>query len=127
MRFATLHFPHQLALVLFLVLLVAFLAGCTKPPQPKTQASMGSSESSSIERAKSGGSDADLTAKVKNALATDAQLKAAQIDVDANSGVVILKGQVESDTEKKRLQELAQAVPGVTWVQNRVSVAPRPG
>jgi osmotically-inducible protein OsmY len=60
-------------------------------------------------------------------LATDAQLKAAQIDVDANSGVVILKGQVESDTEKKRLQELAQAVPGVTWVQNRVSVAPRPG
>jgi osmotically-inducible protein OsmY len=127
MRFATLHFPHQLALVLFLVLLVAFLAGCTKPPQPKTQASMGSSESSSIERAKSGGSDADLTAKVKNALATDAQLKAARIDVDANSGVVILKGQVESDTEKKRLQELAQAVPGVTWVQNRVSVAPRPG
>jgi osmotically-inducible protein OsmY len=127
MRFATLHFPHQLALVLFLVLLVAFLAGCTKPPQPKTQASMGSSESRSIERAKSGGSDADLTAKVKNALATDAQLKAAQIDVDANSGVVILKGQVESDTEKKRLQELAQAVPGVTWVQNRVSVAPRPG
>jgi osmotically-inducible protein OsmY len=127
MRFATLHFPHQLALVLFLVLLVAFLVGCSKPPLPKTQASAGPSQEASQEKPRASGNDADLTAKVKNALATDAQLKASRIDVDANSGVVILKGQVESDTEKKRLQELAQRVPGVTWVQNRVSVAPRPG
>jgi hyperosmotically inducible protein len=115
-------------------LAVAVAAGCTKPPQPKTGASAGSSgpsSSSSSEKkiladAGISASDAALTAKVKTALANEAALKTLKLEVDANSGVVSLKGQVENDQTKQRIQELAQAVPGVTWVQNQLSVAPKP-
>lgn len=105
-RFARYHFPHQLALVLFVALMLAFLFGCSKPPQPKT-----------------GG----LTEQVKIALASDAGLKATRIDVDANGGVVTVKGRVDNDEAKNRVQEIAQKVPGVTWVQNLISVGPKSG
>jgi hypothetical protein len=101
-RFDKLHFPHQLALVLFVVLLLAVLFGCSRPPLPKT--------------------DAALTSQVKVALADDTALRRARIDVDANGGIVTLKGRVDNDDAKKRIQEIAEKVPGVTWVQNQISV-----
>jgi len=128
MRFASLHFPHHLALVVFLVLLLAVALGaCSRPPQPKTQASAssGPSHSASVEKVSSSAGDAALTAKVKTALAGEAGLKTLKIDVDSNSGVVTLKGRVESDETKQRIQEVAQGVSGVKWVQNQISVAPK--
>jgi osmotically-inducible protein OsmY len=113
----------------------AAAAGCTKPPQPKTGASAGPSSapasSSSAERQlvsaeRISTDDAALTEKVKSALANETGLKALKLDVEANSGVVSVKGQVENDETKQRIQEVAQAVPGVTWVQNQVSVVPKP-
>jgi osmotically-inducible protein OsmY len=144
------HFANQCALILFLALMLSFALGCSKPPQPKAEASAGSSsapatqQSSSSEgasqqeksagqrldeataQAKRGAGDAALTAKVKTALANDVGLKTLKIDVDANSGVVSLKGQVDNDDTKKRAQEIAEKVQGVTWVQNQLTVAPRP-
>ena len=113
-------------------LTLAAAAGCNKPPQPKTDASAGPSSpstSSSAEKRlvaeeKSSASDAALAEKVKTALASDAGLKTLKLDVDANSGVVSLKGRVANDETKQRIQEVTQSVPGVTWVQNQVSVAP---
>ena len=119
-------------------LALAAAAGCNKPPQPKTDASGGSSAASAsgtstsfspsenriVAEAKSSAGDAALTAKVKTALANDAGLKTLKLDVDANSGVVSLKGRVANDETKQRIQEVTQSVPGVTWVQNQVSVAP---
>ena len=105
-RFAKLHFPHQLALVLFLVLLLAALFGCSRPPQPKTE---------------------NLADKVKIALSSDSAAQREKIEVDANGGVVILKGRVANDDVKKRVQDIAQKVPGVKWVQTKVSVAPGSG
>jgi osmotically-inducible protein OsmY len=139
-----LHFANQVALVLFLLMLVAVAAGCSGPPLPKTQASAGSSSSQTDRTPKAEktpgqrldqvsadvkrtAGDAALTTKVKTALAGDVGLKTLKIDVDANSGVVTLKGQVDSDEAKKRIQEIAQAVNGVTWVQNQISVAPKAG
>jgi osmotically-inducible protein OsmY len=113
----------------------AAAAGCTKPPRPKTEASAGPSSSpassSSAERQlvsaeRISADDAALTEKVKSALANETGLKALKLDVEANSGVVSVKGQVENDETKQRIQEVAQAVPGVTWVQNQVSVVPKP-
>jgi osmotically-inducible protein OsmY len=143
------HFANQIALVIALLMLLAVATGCSKPPLPKTEASAGSSSSQAdkaapsdktaaektpgqrldqaTEDAKRTAGDAALTAKVKTALANDAGLRTLKLDVDANSGVVTLKGQVDSDDAKKRIQEIAQAVPGVTWVQNQISVAPRAG
>jgi hyperosmotically inducible protein len=113
-------------------LALAAAAGCNKPPQPKTDASAGPSRPSSsssfenrlVAEEKTSASDAALTAKVKTALANDAGLKTLKLDVDANSGVVSLKGRVANDETKQRIQEVTQSVPGVTWVQNQVSVAP---
>jgi osmotically-inducible protein OsmY len=117
---------------------LAATAGCNKPPQPKTEANGGASGASAsgastsfspaaskvVADAKSSASDAALAAKVKTALANDAGLKTLKLDVDANSGVVSLKGRVDNDQTKQRIQEVTQSVPGVTWVQNQVSVAP---
>lgn len=118
------HFANQVALVIFLLMLITVVAGCSKPPLPKTSAAAGSSTSQT--NAQSTAADAALSAKVKTALANDAGLKTLKLDVDANGGVVTLKGRVDSDDAKLRIQEIAQAVPGVTWVQNQISVAPRP-
>src|SRR5689334_5344146 len=101
MRCPVLHFPHQLALVLFLVLLLAMLVGCSKPPQPKTNASTGPSQKVLLASSdKPSGSDAALADKVKGALSSDSATQAQKIDVDANGGVVILKGRVDSDDLK---------------------------
>lgn len=115
-------------------LTLAAAAGCSKPPQPKTDASVGpsspstssSSEKKLVSEERISASDAALTEKVKLALANEAGLKTLKLDVDANSGVVIVRGQVANDETKQRIQEVTQAVPGVTWVQNQVSVAPKP-
>jgi osmotically-inducible protein OsmY len=136
------HFANQVALVIFLLMLITVVAGCSKPPMPRTSATAGSSSSvqgeprkeetagqkldNATAEAKRTAADTALTARVKTALATDAGLKTLKLDVDANGGVVTLKGRVDSDDAKKRIQEIAQAVPGVTWVQNQVSVAPKP-
>lgn len=136
------HFANQVALVIFLLMLITVVAGCSKPPLPKTSATAGSSSAvpretkkeetagqkldNATAEAKRTAADAALTAKVKTALANDAGLKTLKLDVDANGGVVTLKGRVDSDDAKQRIHEIAQAVPGVTWVQNLVSVAPKP-
>ena len=122
-----------LAAIFSIVLLVT---GCNPAPKPKTQSgsSTGSSSDSptagqrldaATAEAKRTGGDAAMTAKVKAALANDVGLKTLNIDVDSNSGVVTLKGRVDSLDTKKRVQETAQAVQGVTWVQNQLSIAPK--
>ena len=148
-HFANLHLANQVALVVILLMLLAVASGCSKPPLPKTDASAGSSSNvqkaskneesagqkqtagqkldQATAEAKRAGGDAALTAKVKAALANDAGLRTLKLDVDANSGVVTLKGQVDNDEAKKRIQEVTQAVPGVTWVQNQISVVPKVG
>lgn len=94
--------------VLAIVLAVLVVAACeNRTPRPKT--------------------DAALTEKVKVALARDPQLGGERIEIDSNSGVVMLKGSVRDEAAKRRLQEIAKKVDGVTWVQNQVSVAPKAG
>jgi osmotically-inducible protein OsmY len=41
--------------------------------------------------------------------------------------VVVLKGHVADDKTKQRIEEVAKAVPGVTWVQSQLAVIPRAG
>jgi osmotically-inducible protein OsmY len=97
---------HMMKSIAALSLAVAVAAGCTKPPQPKT--------------------DSALTDQVKTALAKEQGLKAMKLEIDANSGVVVLKGKVADDATKLRIEEVAKAVPGVTWVQSQLSVVPAP-
>lgn len=100
------HYIVQFSSFVLFLCVVALIAGCdAKPPKPKTEA---------------------LTEQVKTALASKAGLDAdaAHLEIESNAGVVRIKGQVDSDETKQRVQEVAKTVPGVTWVQDQTSVAP---
>ncbi len=123
--------PHviQWSSLLLFLLVVALVAACeNKTPRPKTEASAGATSAAPAEARvlKAGAGDAELADRVRSTLASDAAVGAVKLEVDANAGVVILKGQVEKDDTKQRIHELAQKVPGVKWVQNQISVAPPP-
>ena len=97
-----------LAQVPTLVLALFLVAGCeNRTPRPKT--------------------DSSLADQVKVALAQQANLQGARIDVDSNGGVVMIKGSVKDDAAKLRIQHVAEKVKGVKWVQNQVSIAPKAG
>ena len=68
-------------------------------------------------------SDATLTTKVHTALANDVGLRTMySINVDSDKGVVTLKGRVDSQDTKRRAEEVAKRVSGVTAVKNELQV-----
>ena len=68
-------------------------------------------------------SDATLTTKVHTALANDVGLRTVTaINVDSDKGVVTLKGRVDSEDTKRRVEEVAKRVSGVTSVKNELQV-----
>lgn len=70
--------------------------------------------------------DATLTASVKSQLVATNIEHLGRIDVDAQDGVIYLRGLVESPTERARAEELAQQVQGVQKVVNDLQVRPVP-
>jgi hypothetical protein len=98
------HLIQASCLILFLCI-IAVVSGCdAKPPKPKTEAA--------------------LTQEVKTALASQAGVDARKLEIESNAGVVRIKGQLDSDETKQKVQEVAKTVPGVTWVQDQTSVVP---
>jgi hyperosmotically inducible protein len=68
-------------------------------------------------------SNATLTTKVKTALAADVGLSTVtSINVDSDSGVVTLKGAVDSADKKAKAEEIAKGVEGVKSVKNELKV-----
>jgi osmotically-inducible protein OsmY len=69
-------------------------------------------------------SDVDLVANVRKAIVGDDSLsmKAHNVKVIANGGVVTLRGPVGSAQEKARVQQLASGVRGVNRVDNRLDI-----
>lgn len=67
--------------------------------------------------------DAAITAKVKAGLAQEMDLGALKIDVDTSAGVVTLKGEVKSEQVRERAGQVAQAVSGVSSVENKLTVS----
>ena len=66
--------------------------------------------------------DADTRAAVLSALIDDDELHAADIDVEARDGTVILSGLVELPRARDRAERIARGVAGVTCVHNRLKV-----
>jgi hyperosmotically inducible protein len=65
--------------------------------------------------------DVGLTTKVKARLAADDMVKASQIEVTTQEGVVTLTGNVDSEAAKARALELARGTEGVTRVVDRIA------
>jgi hyperosmotically inducible periplasmic protein len=67
--------------------------------------------------------DSTLTTKVHTALANDVGMKTlTKINVDSDKGVVTLKGEVDSADTKRRAEEVARRVSGVSSVKNELKV-----
>jgi hyperosmotically inducible protein len=66
--------------------------------------------------------DATITAKVKSAMIGQPELKALQINVDTDNGVVTLTGTVDTPQKLELATQVAQGVEGVKSVDNRLSM-----
>ncbi len=66
--------------------------------------------------------DAAITTKVKALYVQDPIVKALDVGVDTFKGTVQLSGFVDTAEQKARAEQIARGVPGVSNVQNRLSV-----
>jgi osmotically-inducible protein OsmY len=64
----------------------------------------------------------EVKRKIEEALKRQATLEASEITVEANGGEVILRGKVRSWAERKAAERAAWQAPGVTKVDNRITV-----
>ena len=66
--------------------------------------------------------DSTITASVKAKLVAEKVANLTRVDVDTSNRVVSLNGIVQSPDQKKRAEELALQVSGVTRVQNNLQI-----
>jgi osmotically-inducible protein OsmY len=65
---------------------------------------------------------ADVKRKIEEALKRNAEIDASGITVETNGSEVILRGTVRSWAERREAERAAYAAPGVTTVDNQISV-----
>jgi len=66
--------------------------------------------------------DATITAKVKAAMLGDSQMKATQVSVTTNQGIVNLTGAVDTREQETKAVRLANEVKGVKSVNDSMTV-----
>lgn len=110
-----------LALALSAALALA-LAACSTD-RNRTSSSSGGTSGSATSDIKQDAKNATLTTKVKSALAADVGLRTLTgINVDSEGTVVTLKGTVDTDSNKRRAEQVARGVEGVSTVRNELTV-----
>jgi osmotically-inducible protein OsmY len=66
----------------------------------------------------------EIKAKIEEAFRRSAEVDASRITVEANGSEVILKGTVRSWAERQEAERAAWRAPGVTKVDNRITISP---
>jgi osmotically-inducible protein OsmY len=65
---------------------------------------------------------AEIRRKIEDALRRAAEIDASRVTVEASGGEVILRGTVRSWAERQEAERVAWAAPGVTKVDNRITI-----
>jgi hyperosmotically inducible periplasmic protein len=87
-----------------------------------TGAAIGEKVATGAARAEQAVTEGSLTAKIKAKMALDDTVKALNVDVDTQGGVVTLSGSVNSQAERDKALQLARETEGVTSVVDRLVV-----
>ena len=87
-----------------------------------TGAAIGETVATGAARAEQVVTEGSLTAKIKAKMALDDTVKALNVDVDTQGGVVTLSGSVNSQAEREKALQLARETEGVTSVVDRLVV-----
>ena len=66
--------------------------------------------------------DSWITSKVKSEMVANKQVRARDISVNTNRGVVTLSGSARTEEESNKAAEIAHSVKGVTQVENNIHV-----
>jgi hyperosmotically inducible protein len=90
-------------------------AGCGSPPDATQPVAAKTTVGTEID-------DTVVTTKVKSALLADADIKSFDLKVETRKGVVQLSGFVDNAAQIERAITATQAVPGVTSVENGISL-----
>ena len=69
-------------------------------------------------------SPVEIQERIESALRRSAVLDARRISVDVHDGKVVLRGHVKSWAEEEKAAQAARAAPGVTEVDNQITVTP---
>jgi hyperosmotically inducible protein len=88
----------------------------------ETGAAIGEKVAEGANRAEHALEDGALTAKIKSKMALDDSVKALDISIDTNAGVVTLSGTVHSQAEKTRALQLTRETSGVKSVSDRLVI-----
>jgi hyperosmotically inducible protein len=109
---------HRKILLLGVALAAAtsvLTAGCGSPPDATQPVAAKTTVGTEID-------DTVVTTKVKSALLADADIKSFDLKVETRKGVVQLSGFVDNAAQIERAITATQAVPGVTSVENGISL-----
>jgi len=96
---------------------LAIAAGCTR----EEPAEVRQEGAEAVDTAGNALSDGWITTKIQAKYFADADVKARNIDVNTNEGVVTLSGTVEDDKAREQALEIARATDGVVRVEDRLT------